>query len=127
MRFGHAKSFLIPALAIAAALIVPTTRAETVNVPFDFVAQGHSFPSGVYSIEQNPAKHLVTLHATKHTAILNWTMGPAADSSEGHVLLNFSTSTEGLHVLNSIRYGRRFNVDGSSIQLNQRNRMPLQP
>ncbi len=127
MRFGHAKSFLIPALAIAAGLIVPSTRAETVNVPFDFIAQGHSFPSGVYSIETNPGKHLVTLHSKKANATLNWSMGPGAESNEGHVLLGFSATPEGRHVLDSVQYGRRFTVDGNSLQPNLRSRMPLQP
>jgi hypothetical protein len=117
MRIKFSKLFLIPALAAVAALAGGVAHAaETVTVPFEFSAQGHNFPSGDYAVEQNPGKHLVTLHHVKSDATLNWTMGPGAESEHGHVLLNFGQSADGKHVLSSIRFGRRFILEGSPFQ-----------
>jgi hypothetical protein len=127
MRTKASTIFLFSALAVAAGLLTASARAESVNVPFEFIAQDHNFPSGNYAVEQSPAKHLVTLRSLKNNATLNWTMGAGAEGIDGHVLLNFSTSANGTHVLRSIRFSRRFAVDGTLFQPDQRTRMPLQP
>ncbi|HEY3705883.1 MAG TPA: hypothetical protein VGL22_12515 [Terracidiphilus sp.] len=117
MRIKLSKLFLISALAASAMLTCGTAHAaETINVPFEFTAQGHSFPSGSYTVEQNSGKHLVTLHQLKGDATLNWTMGPGSESNGGHVLMNFGRSANGTYVLNAILFGRRFSLEGSPFQ-----------
>jgi hypothetical protein len=127
MRKKASTIFLFSALAVAAGLLTASARAESVNVPFEFIAQDHNFPSGNYAVEQNPAKHLVTLRSLKSNATLNWSMGAGAEGNQGHVLLNFSTSENGTHVLRTIQFSRRFTLESSAFQPNQRTRMPLQP
>jgi hypothetical protein len=127
MRTKASTIFLFSALAVAVGVLTASAKAESVNVPFEFIAQDHNFPSGNYAIEQSPAKHLVTLRSLKSNATLNWTMGAGAEGNAGHVLLNFSTSANGMHVLRSIQFSRRFTLEGNVFQPNQRTRMPLQP
>jgi hypothetical protein len=108
------RLFLIPTLAATAAISGGVAHAaETVNVPFAFTAQGHNFPGGCYSVEQNPGKHLVTLHQIKGTALLNWTVEPGATTDGDHILLNFGRSADGSHVLRSIKFDHPFPVEGS--------------
>ena len=125
MRFTFSKLFLVSTLAAAAAIASLSARAESVNVPFEFTAQGHSFPSGDYAVEQSPAKHLVILHQVKGNAVLNWSMGAGAESEEGHIQLNFRQSENGMHILKSVQYGRRFAIGGSPFQHAPGNQAPM--
>ncbi len=127
MRTKASTIFLLSALAVATGLLSATARAETVNVPFEFIAHDHNFPSGDYAVEQNPGRHLVTLRSVKSNATLNWLVGAGTDWNKGHVLLSFGASANGTHVLRSIQFGRRFVVEGNLFQPDQRTRMPLQP
>ena len=123
MRSRLSQLFLVPALAAAAALASGIAHAaETINVPFEFTAQGHSFPGGAYTIEQDPGKHLVILRQVKGDAVLNWTTGLNAESERDQVLMNFAHSADGTYVLNSIQFGRRFDLVGSPMH-----GMPIRP
>jgi hypothetical protein len=126
MRNKASTIFLISLLAVATALLSASASAETINVPFEFVAHGHSFPNGTYVVEKNPARHTVTLHSLKGNATLYWSMGAEGDANSGHLLLNFATVGE-IHILKSIQYGRLFTVEGSPFQYGGRNRPPMQP
>ncbi len=127
MRTKASTIFLFSALAVAAGLLAASARAESVNVPFEFIAHDHNFPSGDYAVEQNPGRHLVTLRSMKGNATLNWLVGAGTEWNGGHVQLSFGASANGTHVLRSIQFGRRFVVQGNLFQPDQRNRMPLQP
>jgi hypothetical protein len=126
MRSKAATIFLVSALAVATAFLSASANAETINVPFEFVAHGRSFPNGAYVVEKNPARHTVTLHCLKGNATLYWIMGAEGDANNGHLLLSFATVGE-MHILKSIQYGRLFTVDGSPFQDGARNRAPMQP
>ena len=103
MRVTLCKLFLIPAIAIAA-LAAPSAKAENVNVPFGFTADGHSFLAGTYSVEQSPSKNSVTLHWVNGLASFTWLMAPGDPApSDTRVVLRF-VETDGGHVLDSIQY-----------------------
>ena len=126
MRSMASTIFKLSALAVATAFLSAPASGETVNVPFEFVAHGHNFPNGTYSIEKNPARHSVTLHSLKGNATLYWIMGAEGDANSGHLLLNFST-VGAMHVLKSIQYGHVFKVEGSPFQYDARSGAPMQP
>src|SRR5215469_12729753 len=116
MRIRFSKLFLITAMVAGAALAGGTAHAaDTVNVPFEFVAQGHSFPSGSYAVEQDHGKHLVTLHKVKGDATLNWTMRPC-ELDRGHIHMNFDRTADGTHVLKSIQFNRFFTLEGDAFE-----------
>src|SRR5215472_8341045 len=112
MRLTLGKFMALPALVLAAGLLAaPARAAESINIPFDFTAQGQSYPAGAYSVEQKPMQHMVVLHQVKGNAIINWLMGPGAQPGDTHVLLNFSQSGT-THQLRSIQYARTFTFGG---------------
>jgi hypothetical protein len=116
MHIRYSNLFVIPALAAAAALAGGTAHAaETVTVPFEFTAQGHSFPSGSYAVEQDHGKHVVTLHKVKGDATLNWTMSPC-EYDRGHIHMNFDRAADGTHILKSIQFSRFFTLEGDAFQ-----------
>jgi hypothetical protein len=127
MRTKASTIFLLSALAVATGLLTASAKAESVNVPFEFIAHDHNFPSGDYAVEQNPGKHLVTLRSVKGNATLNWLVGAGTEWNGGHVQLSFGSSANGKHVLRSIQFSRRFVIEGNLFQPDQRNRVPLQP
>ena len=103
MRVTWCKLFLVPAIA-AAALAAPSARAENVNVPFAFVADGHSFPAGAYSVEQSVDKNAVTLHYINGLANFTWVMSPGDPAPNDNRLVLRFVEAGGKHVLDSIQY-----------------------
>jgi len=99
------KFFLLPALAAAAALLSHPAQAERVTVPFAFTALDHSFPPGVYDVEENLNKNSVTVHCEGGPESFTWIMGPG-DPAPGdqHITLRFIESANGKHVLESVQY-----------------------
>jgi hypothetical protein len=127
MRFNLSKVLLVPALAIAAAVLAtPARAAETVNIPFDFNALGQSYPAGTYSVEQKPAQHIVRLQQVNGKASLNWMVGAGSEAGGNHVLLNFKQDGA-KHELRSIQYGRRFTVGAQPFSATSPRRAPAIP
>src|SRR5215472_18892631 len=104
MRSTLSKLFLVPAIAAAAALIPTSARAETIQIPFNFSAHGHSFPAGAYDVEQNQDHNMVTLHALNSNKTFTGTLAPGdPQPNDSRVVLYFSDSADN-HVLDSIQY-----------------------
>jgi hypothetical protein len=118
MRSTISKLFLVPALAAAAALIIPSAQAETVKVPFNFTAHGHSFPAGTYSVEQTQDRNMVMLHSVDSKQTFTWILAPGdPQPDDDRVVLTFSDSGDD-HVLDSIQYRNKV----SRITSSHRNR-----
>ena len=108
MRSTLYKFFLVPALTAAAALIAPSAKAATVNVPFNFVAQGHSFPAGSYSVQRDLNSNFVTLSA-KDGAYKSITsvLGPGApDNRDARIILRFMPDGNN-YTLDTIQFGAK--------------------
>ena len=104
MRSAISKFILLSALAAAAALLSQPAQAERVTVPFAFTALDHSFPPGVYDVEENLNKNSVTVHCEGGPESFTWIMGPG-DPAPGdqRIVLRF-IETDGKHILNSVQY-----------------------
>ena len=99
-------SKLLPfaALAAAALLSINTAKAETVNVPFAFRAQGHSFPAGQYRINQSLGNGFVTLQSIDGSRSFTSVVAPGAPApSDTRVVLQFDKGSA-THELRSIQY-----------------------
>jgi hypothetical protein len=97
------RSFiLVPAIVAAAAFTANSTMAESIRVPFNFVAGGENCPAGVYSVKASGDE--VSLMGRGASSFM-WLMHPGNSASPGgHVVLKFDQiGTE--HVLRSVQYG----------------------
>ena len=104
MRSMLSKLFLLPALAAAAALLSEPAQAERVTVPFAFTALDHSFPAGVYDVEESLNKNSVTVHCEGGPESFTWLMKPGDPApTDQRVVLRFVES-DGKHVLDSVQY-----------------------
>lgn len=105
MRSILSKFFLLLAAAAVAALFSQPAQAERVTVPFAFTALDHSFPPGVYDVEENLNKNSVTVHCEGGPESFTWIMGPG-DPAPGdqRITLRFIESSNGKHVLDSVQY-----------------------
>ena len=107
MRSTLCKFFLVPAIAVAAAMAGHSAQAQTVNVPFQFTALGHSFPAGAYSVQRDLTSNFVSLRAKDSSNVLTKVLGPGdAQLGDDRIVLRFALDGD-YHVLESIQYGAR--------------------
>jgi hypothetical protein len=107
MRSTMFKLFLVPAIAVAAALATHTAQAETVKVPFAFSAMGHDFPAGTYSVDANVNTNVVRLRLENSNKSLVWVLGPGdPNPGDERVALRF-LNVAGTRVLESIQFGSK--------------------
>ena len=105
MRSTLCKFFLVPAIAVAAALVGHPAQAQTVNVPFSFTALGQSFPAGTYIIHENKDENYVTLRLKNGGKSICRVVGPGdPDLTDNRVVLHFRTDGDS-HVLDTIQFG----------------------
>lgn len=99
------KKLLPPvALAAAALLSVNTAKAETVNVPFAFSAQGKVFPAGQYRVNETLGNGFVTMQSMDGSHSFTSVVAPGAPApSDASVVLRFDSSRT-THELRSIQY-----------------------
>jgi hypothetical protein len=102
MRFTLRSSILTPMLLAAAVFTATSAMAEThVNVPFNFKADGKSFPAGSYTV--NSAGDFVKLDGVSQS--LTWVIHPGDPApTDKRVILKFDQAGSD-HVLRSIQYG----------------------
>jgi hypothetical protein len=82
MRINHLSQILAPAaLALAAFATHPAMAQSRLNVPFNFIAAGHSFPAGTYTVTPDRTIGAVILHGANGvlTELAN-TSGNAKDN-----------------------------------------------
>lgn len=107
MRSRILKLFLVPAIAVAAALASHPAQAETVKVPFAFSAVGHEFPAGTYTVNANLSTSIVTLRLQDSDKSFAWVLGPGdPDPGDQRVVLRF-TKGDDTNVLDSIQFGSK--------------------
>jgi hypothetical protein len=97
------RSFiLVPSIVAAAAFTANNTMAESIRVPFNFVAAGENCPAGVYSVKVSGDE--VSLLGRGASSFM-WLMHPGNSASpDGRVVLKFDQNgTE--HILRSVQYG----------------------
>lgn len=98
------KLLPVAALAAVALLSVNTAKAETVNVPFSFSAQGKLFPAGQYRVNQNLGNGFVTLQSVDGTRSFTSVVTPGAPAqSDTRVVLRFDAGSA-RRELRSIQY-----------------------
>jgi hypothetical protein len=71
------KAIAFSSIAFCATAAFAANQAR-VDVPFNFTAEGHSYPAGSYEVALDANQNVVTMasktDATKH---ISWTVGPA--------------------------------------------------
>jgi hypothetical protein len=71
------KSIAVSSVVFCATAAFSANQAK-VNVPFNFTAEGHSYPAGSYEVDLDANHNIVTMASkadtTKH---ISWTVGPA--------------------------------------------------
>ena len=89
----------------SAVLVTNAAMAETIKVPFNFTAAGHSWPAGAYSVERDLYGSRVTLRSTQDSAkSVSFVLGPGAhDPIESRVTLRFD-DLGSTHALQSVQY-----------------------
>ncbi|UWZ82126.1 hypothetical protein [Occallatibacter riparius] len=103
MRSTMLKWFLVPAVAAIAALASQTANAEKVNVPFNFSANGQSFPAGAYDVQQGINGSFVTLQQHDGTKHLVSVLEPGVkDPSDSRIVLRFDVNGED-YILDTIQ------------------------
>jgi hypothetical protein len=102
------KFVLAPAVLAAAAFTASSATAETtVNVPFNFTADGHVCPAGLYTVKHDSDSSFVTLSRKGTGNTFTWIVGPADTTpSERKIALNFD-AVGNQHVLQSVQYGTK--------------------
>lgn len=99
-------SKLLPAAALAAValLSINTAKAETVNVPFAFRAQGKLFPAGQYRVNKTLGDGFVTVRSLDGSRSFTSVVAPGAPApSDSRVVLRFDND-RATHELRSIQY-----------------------
>ncbi len=75
------KSIAVSSVVFCATAAFAANQAK-VNVPFNFTAQGQSYPAGSYEVSLNASDSFVTMEsktdATKH---ITWNVGPTDEAS----------------------------------------------
>lgn len=105
MRINFSSFVLAPAVLAVAALATQTAVAEShiVNVPFSFVAAGHTCPAGAYSVSEDSYGGTVHLGSRKNDFV--WILVPGDATVRDHrVVLTFDVSGQN-HLLRSVQYG----------------------
>lgn len=105
MRINFKSFVLAPAVLAVAALATQTAVAEShvVNVPFNFVAAGHTCPAGNYSVSEDIYGAAVRL--TNHQSSLVWLLVPGDATVRGHhVVLTFDVAGQN-HMLRTVQFG----------------------
>ena len=98
---------LAPALLAAAALTPHTAMAAAVvNVPFNFVVDGHACPAGQYSVTRDPIHNYVYLQGQKAHVGFHWLLTPGDDNRQpNRVTLHFNQDDQN-YTLQTLEVGR---------------------
>jgi hypothetical protein len=82
------KSIVVSSVVFCATAAFAANQAR-VNVPFNFTAEGHSYPAGPYEVDLDVNHNVVTMasktDATKH---ISWNVGPA-DAANTPAVIKF--------------------------------------
>lgn len=98
------KLLPVAVLAAVALLSVNTAKAEIVNVPFAFRAQGKLFPAGQYRVNQSLGNGFVTLRSMDGSRSFTSVVTPGAPApADTRVVLDFDAGSA-THELRSIQY-----------------------
>ncbi len=104
MRFTPRFPILAPAFLAAVALTSGSAFAETLHVPFRFVAAGKQLPAGDYQVQRDAKHDLVQLKCACASANMSWILTPGEPSpTDKGVVLRFDHSAAG-YALRSIQY-----------------------
>jgi hypothetical protein len=99
------KFVLAPAVLAAAVLTASSAKAETtVNIPFNFTADGHVCPAGLYTVKHDTDSSFLTLSRKGSADTFTWIVGPADAPSERKISLKFDELGK-TRVLQSVQYG----------------------
>lgn len=105
MRSTFFKLFLVPAMAVAAALVSQPAHADSlVNVPFNFSAMGKAFPAGSYVVERDSRGAFVSLRSKDASKRVTSVLGPGSPQpGDLRIILRFETDGES-YTLKTIQY-----------------------
>lgn len=99
--------------AILTGMVLVATSAfgaskATVNIPFNFSSQGHSYPAGQYVAKLDTNHNVLELSSTSNTMIsARWIVGPA-DSNPNDEKLTLKFDDLGAsHTLRTVQLGPR--------------------
>jgi len=99
------KFVLAPAVLAAAVLTASSAKAETtVNIPFNFTADGHVCPAGLYIVKHDSDSSFLTLSRKGSADTFTWIVGPADATSDRKISLKFDQLGKA-RVLQSVQYG----------------------
>jgi hypothetical protein len=108
MRSILCNLVLAPAVMATAALATTSAMAATtLNVPFSFTVDGKKCPAGVYAVERDGIRHMVTLQGKGQQQSFMWLVGPGDSApADAYVVLRFDELGQ-THVLRSVQYGSK--------------------
>lgn len=107
MRFILPHLVLASAVIASGALAVNSASAETVKVPFGFIAAGQNWPAGVYTVNRDSSGNTLMLSNAAASKSLLLVTGPATqDPTDSRVTLTFDNLAT-THALRSVQYGSR--------------------
>jgi predicted secreted protein len=97
------------AILAAAALLATSAFASSkavVNIPFAFVAQGHTFPAGQYEATSDPMRNMLALRSTTDTSVsARWVAGPADYNPNDEKLTLKFDDFGNTHALRTVQLG----------------------
>jgi hypothetical protein len=105
MRINFKSFVLTPAVLAVAALATTTAVAEShvIDVPFKFVAAGHTCPAGNYSVSEDNNGGTVRLSNRQNGFV--WILEPGdATVRDHHVVLTFDVAGQN-YLLRSVQFG----------------------
>ncbi|WP_263359705.1 hypothetical protein [Acidicapsa ligni] len=107
MRSILRNLILAPVVMAAAVVATNTAKAEvTVKVPFNFKVDGKDCPAGIYTVNKDAFRGVVTLQNKDTARAFTWILGPGTDvQSSSKVVLKFDQAGEE-HSLRSLQYGQ---------------------
>ncbi|MGC2160550.1 MAG: hypothetical protein WA634_01450, partial [Silvibacterium sp.] len=100
----------ISSAVLAAATLCATSafaaNKAVVNIPFNFVSQGHSFPAGQYVATVDTNHNVLALSSTTNTKVsAHWVAGPAGDNPNDEKLILKFDDLGNKHTLRTVQLG----------------------
>lgn len=101
------RKLLLASAMLALAVTPALAAAATVNVPFDFVANGKHCPAGVYIVSRDSQLNAVRLQSADGARNLQFIAGPGEPSPyDSRVVLTFDKWDSG-YTLRLVQYGNQ--------------------
>ena len=98
------RKLLLASAMLALAVIPALAETTTVNVPFNFVANGKHCAAGIYTVYRDPQFNALRLQSADGAVNMQWVAGPGTASPyDSRVILTFDKWDAG-YTLRLVQY-----------------------